>query len=387
MRITIVGGFFLPLPAVAGGATEKTWSRLAPLFARSGHDVSILSRQWPGLADTEVVEGVRYRRMRGYPHSSWLPLNLLKDFSWSRRVTRALPPADLVVVNTVALPIWLSRLRPDAGKVVIMTGRVPKGQFRHYRGVALAIAASQPILDQVRKESDAIGQAGRVYGYPIDFGQLARDARTATGEVQATRVRPVRVGFVGRIHQEKGISPLVEALMILADRRDLPDWTMTFCGPVEIAQGGSGAAYFAEQITRLRTKLTPPQLELREPEYDSDRLAAVYRSLDVFVLPSLSETGETFGVANIEAMAAGCAVVTSQLECFDDYLEPGKNAISYDHRAPDAPHRLAAALADLITQPDRRHALATAGQHTAQRYDYAHYAERLLRDFERIVAD
>ena len=36
MRITIVTGFFLPVPPVRGGSTEKIWHRLAREFAAAG---------------------------------------------------------------------------------------------------------------------------------------------------------------------------------------------------------------------------------------------------------------------------------------------------------------------------------------------------------------
>ena len=39
MRITLVMGFFLPVPALQGGATEKIWLRLGEGLAAAGHEV------------------------------------------------------------------------------------------------------------------------------------------------------------------------------------------------------------------------------------------------------------------------------------------------------------------------------------------------------------
>jgi peptidoglycan/LPS O-acetylase OafA/YrhL len=50
MKITIVTGFFLPVPALAGGAMEKIWHRLGGLMADAGHEVTFISRRWPGLS-------------------------------------------------------------------------------------------------------------------------------------------------------------------------------------------------------------------------------------------------------------------------------------------------------------------------------------------------
>src|SRR2546421_38161 len=101
-----------------GGATEKIWHRLAAEFAGASHDVTFISRAWPGFATEEVVAGVKHRRLRGADHTRFLPLNLWHDFWWGVRVARALPPADVTICNAVILPTWLRRIKPAAGRVV-----------------------------------------------------------------------------------------------------------------------------------------------------------------------------------------------------------------------------------------------------------------------------
>ena len=127
MRITIVMGYFLPVPAVVGGATEKIWPRLGELMAAAGHEVTIISRCWPGLANHERKSGVNHVRLRGWNHTRFLAANLLLDFRWGRKVLRQLPAGDVVVCNTVTLPVYLRRLKRVAGKVALVLGRMPMG--------------------------------------------------------------------------------------------------------------------------------------------------------------------------------------------------------------------------------------------------------------------
>ena len=54
MKINIVMGFFLPMPPDSGGATEKTWSRLAHELTLRGHEVTVVSRRWKQWPDREV---------------------------------------------------------------------------------------------------------------------------------------------------------------------------------------------------------------------------------------------------------------------------------------------------------------------------------------------
>ncbi len=54
MKITIVQGAFLPVPLLLGGAVEKIWLALGQEFARRGHEVTHVSRAYPGLPARET---------------------------------------------------------------------------------------------------------------------------------------------------------------------------------------------------------------------------------------------------------------------------------------------------------------------------------------------
>jgi glycosyltransferase involved in cell wall biosynthesis len=379
MRINIAMGFFLPVPPLAGGATEKTWDGLAREFAARGHEVTILSRRWPDLPLAETRHGVRHLRLRGYAHTSSLPRNLWLDLLWSRRVGRALPPADVTIVNCVALPVWLGWLRGGTGRLVVMPGRMPKGQYRLYRRVDRVLAVSSVVRDAVIAENPGLAPRIRVFGYPIDWTGLAGSPRTADAGA------PVTVGYVGRLHREKGLELLAAAASQLAARKDLPPWRLLLCGPADVARGGSGPEFVAGLRRRLGAALPPEKFRLLEPEFSDERLAEIYRQIDVFCYPSLAVRGETFGVAVIEAMAAGAAPVVSGLRNFADFVRAGENGLVFDHAAPGAAGRLADAVAGLVGDPARRARLAAAAQASVRGYDFPRLAGRLLEDFSTLL--
>lgn len=385
MRITIVSGFFLPMPPVSGGATEKSWDQLARQFANRGHQVTIISRRWPGLPDDEVAEGIRHRRLPGANHRQSLKLNLLLDFIWSWRVFFALPTADIVVVNTVTLPIWLGLIKPSAGRIVLMTGRMPKGQYRHYRNIARLLAASSEVRDRVANENPRLAPALRIYGYPIDWATLSHEAFPKKVQLPANEHPAVTIGYVGRLHEEKGLRLLLAAVSLLSQTPGLPDWRLLLCGPSEVSQGGSGPDFLAQLRNGLATVMKPGTYELLDPQFDDRSLTEVYRRIGIFCYPSLAEHGETFGVAVVEAMAAGAVPVVSQLACFADYISDGTNGLVFDHRAPDAAARLAAVLSRVLSEPAMLRQLADAARATARNYDFPVYATRLLQDFEQLT--
>lgn len=370
MRITIVTGFFLPVPPLRGGATEKVWYQLARRFAAAGHTVTFVSRAWPGLPDRESIDGVTHHRLPGFNHTRHLALNLALDLLWGLRVTRALPSADAVICNTVALPVWLRRWRPAAGRVAAVVARMPKGQTRFYGGVDLLLALSTSVAERIRQENPRLSHRIRPFPFPIDWA-LHRGA--------AHRRVPLTVGFIGRLHPEKGIPLLLAAAERLAQRSDLPDWRLELTGPVDVPSGGGGDAWLNELLGSLRPALRS-RLTLRPPEYNPTELARCYGGIDVFCYPSVAEQGETFGVAVAEAMAAGCAPVVSRLACFRDFVENHQTGLIFDHSAPDAVNQLADAIAGLLADPARRQAIASQAQSAVRRFDYEEVGRQLLAD-------
>jgi glycosyltransferase involved in cell wall biosynthesis len=368
LRIAIVTGFFLPVPAVSGGATEKTWYGLARYFAAAGHSVTFVSRMRPGLAPSETVEGVHHVRLPGFDHTRYLPVNLLLDFIWGVRVARALPPGDVVVCNTITLPVWLHSARPGSGVVAVMIGRTPRGQVAFYRGVRRIYVPSSFVAGQIAPER-AAGRV-RVTGYPIDWPLLARSASQSQG--------PVTIGFVGRLNPEKGIALLVRAAVLLASRPGLPGWRLRIIGPSGIPEGGGGPDW-VEKLKRDAAGLGD-RVEWLGPEFDPERLARLYGGMDIFCYPSLAEKGETFGVAIAEAMAARSAVVVSSLACFSDLVKDGETALVFDHRSTNAEVLLADRVSELLSDPEMRMKLALRGQRHAKRFDYPEVAAHILDD-------
>jgi glycosyltransferase involved in cell wall biosynthesis len=375
VKITLVAGFLLPIPPARGGAMEKTWSRLAEKFAAAGHEVTFVSRRWPGWPDRETIAGVRHRRLRGADHTRHLTLNLLLDFLWGLRVTRALPPADVVITNTVALPVWLHRLKPSAGRVVAVIARMPKGQTRFYSRVDRLLSLSRAVTARIVAENPALGPRIVPFPLPIDWALHAASAARST---------PLTIGYIGRLHPEKGIALLLAAAARLAVRTDLPPWRLVLLGPVAIPGGGGGETWLNDLRARYDAALGQ-HLILLPPEFDPALLARQYGALDIFCYPSLAEQGETFGVAVAEAMAAGCVPVVSALACFHELVHDGDTGVVFDHAAPTAATALADVFARLLTDAPLRRRLALRAQAHTRQFDFDEVSRTLLRELNTLA--
>jgi len=99
-------------------------------------------------------------------------------------------------------------------------------------------------------------------------------------------------------------------------------------------------------------------------------LAELYRRSAVFCYPSL---GEGFGLPVLEAMAAGAAVLTSDVSSLP---EVGGNAVEYVD--PESVESIAAGLERLLTSAQRRAALSTLARERATRFSWERTAEVVL---------
>jgi glycosyltransferase involved in cell wall biosynthesis len=369
LRISIVTGYFLPVPPLSGGATERSWYGLARIFAATGHTVTFISRKWPALPSVQTVEGINHIRLDGFDHTQHLIANIALDFIWGLRVSQVLPEADVVICNTVTMPAWLGIFNPKAGKIAVMIGRTPKGQVGFYRGVSRIYAPSTYLASQI-SQAWAVKRT-KVIGYPIEWG--LQSAASAQGSL------PLTIGFAGRIHPEKGIPLLLKAACLLARRKDLPEWRLKLVGPSSIREGGGGDGWL--EALRLENKpMLEGRIEWAGPEYDPVKLARLYGTMDIFCYPSLAEKGETFGVSVAEAMAAGCAVVVSALGCFRDLVEDGRTGLVFDHNSKNPEQILSDCLARLIAGGAFRTEIAGRGQIKARTFDYPEVSRVILED-------
>ncbi len=380
MKITLTHGFFLPVPPAAGGAMEKMWWMLAREFAARGHAVSSFSRRWPGWPDREIRDGVLCVRHPGSAHTRRLSVNLLLDALWSLRLLRRLPPADILVTNNVLLPALASRLRPTAGRVVVNLNRMPKGQLRVYGRVARIQVPSTAVAVAVARAVPALVDRVKIFPNVIACDQLAAARRPRSAGA------PARLGYIGRIHPEKGLELLVRAARILSDQRDLPPWTLELRGPSDVPRGGGGEP-FLQQLRELAGPLfADGRIVFATAEFDPAALASAYGSLDIFAYPSLAASGETFGVSVAEAMASGAAPVVSDLACFTDLVTHGRNGLVFARASDDPAAALAEALAALVRDPSRRASLADAARRDAARCDLPAVADAMLGDFTSLLA-
>ncbi|MDQ2867336.1 MAG: glycosyltransferase family 4 protein [Verrucomicrobiota bacterium] len=368
MKITIVLGAFFPVPTVMGGAVEKIWSALAREFATRGHAVTLISRAIPQFQKNEIVDGVRYLRVPGFDTPRSLLWLKFLDLIYSWRVRRVLPPADILVTNTFWLPL-LARDRSQ-GKIYVHVGRYPKGQMWLYHRAARLQAPSRDI-------ADAMGRRAARWKNKIVAIPYPRPSVSDASVVPIDQREKI-VLFVGRVHPEKGVHLLIEAFAALHDSV-LAGWKLVLVGPTETNAGGGGADYL--HGLRQSASSMNGRVEFRGPIFDEQKLAQEFRAARIFAYPSLAARGETFGLAPLEAMTHGCAVIVSDLGCFRDFVTPDETGFVFPHDAADPAGELAKTLQRAVSTLEKLARVAAAGRLKSKDFSIERVADKFLADF------
>lgn len=176
------------------------------------------------------------------------------------------------------------------------------------------------------------------------------------------------IGFLGRFDEpRKGFPVLLTAFEQLAAER--PELRLLVAGPGDADEVLDGLpAGLRRRVVMLG----------RVSEADK---ASMLRSVDVYAAPNLG--GESFGIILTEAMAAGTAIVASDLEAFRGVLDDGRTGVLFPTGDPAA---MAAALGALLDDPDRRAELVTRAAKAVQIYDWSRIAASVFAVYETVAA-
>jgi glycosyltransferase involved in cell wall biosynthesis len=370
MHIVILQGAFFPIPPVKGGAVEKMWFKLGNEFVRKGHRVTYISRSYEDFPSEETTNGIHHIRVPGFDSPKLLISRKLLDAIYSWRAVNAVPnTAQVIVTNSFWSPLFLSR---EMGAVIYVdVARMPKGQMRLYansdRLRANSIAVSQAIKSEL-----PLTQHHRVETIPNPLPFNAPDHVELDSKGKT-------ILYCGRIHAEKGIELLGQAMRLL----DLNGWKLKIVGPWDVSLGGGGDTYKA----KLDKAFEGIKVDFTGPIFDEAKLNDLYREASIFVYPSLAEKGETFGLAPLEAMAWGAVPIVSDLNCFKDFITDGHNGLVFDHRSDSAVENLAESIDKLVSSRETRRKLAVGALHVRESHSITRIGQYFLNDFEKLISE
>ncbi len=163
--------------------------------------------------------------------------------------------------------------------------------------------------------------AGKIHVIPngVDLSTFNNSDRSGSVRTKLGLGEGKIILYVGRIVREKGVFTLLDAF-------------------VDLRKQGKNASLVFVGDGPLRENLAREALRRGMKEHvhftgfiDEPSLVDLYRSSDVFVLPSLYEP---FGIAALEAMAAHTPVVVSDVGGLSEIVEDGVTGVKVPHGEP-----------------------------------------------------
>jgi len=372
-----------------GGPSKACWE-MARAVAKLGHQVSIYTTNQDGSGELEVPldrpvyrDGVEIRYFPIQPPRFWgtsLPLALA--------LRRQIPASDLVHIHSLYLfhslvagsycrryniP-YLLRPHGTLDPFIHRRHRWRKGlmefAFEH-RNIRQAAALHFTTAEEAQLAAPFTFQTpGVVVPLGIDLDEFAGLPRPGRFRARYPEIGDKHIIlFFGRINFKKGLDILVKAFGHVAHRRN--DVHLVIAGPDNDGWGARVSTWLAEEGVLARTTFTGMLLGLEK--------LAVWRDASIFALPSYSEN---FGLAVIEAMAAGLPVIISdQVNIWREVQanQAGK-VIPCDAAA------LADQLLDLLDHPEAAAGMAQRGKTLVQNhFQWPQIGQSLADAYARIL--
>jgi colanic acid/amylovoran biosynthesis glycosyltransferase len=305
-------------------------------------------RRWEALADGAILENLRARP--GLAPQA--PAFLLAEMASVRGAVRSfrphvahlhwiLPQGLAGLVAAPGLPFVASALGADAYALQDPVSRALK------RAVLSRAAAVTTMSSDMRTRLLALGAPeARTHVLPV-----GADLPAVRRHANSVRKVPGRILFAGRLVEKKGLSILLRALRELGSRQE---WSLHVVGDGPLRESLTAEAHGL-----------PVTFRGKQPRED---LARAMASAELAVFPSVpAASGDQDGlpVALVEAMGLECCVVASRLPGIDTAIESGRTGTLVP---PGDPSELAAALAELLNEPERRRRLGKAAGARAEEF-------------------
>jgi glycosyltransferase involved in cell wall biosynthesis len=361
-------------PYVAGGAERRNYEIGRRLAAR-GHDVQLIGFRWWDGEPVRAEHGMTLRGVGKAPalHDASGRRTFREALTFAARVAPALARTDADIIECSSIPYLptfvaaaLNRVR-RVPLVVCWHEYMGEG-WRAYAGRRATIAA------RVERQSARFG-ARRIAvseftmrrlppGPPVSIVENGADVAAIAAHASTTRT--VDVVAAGRLVPHKRINLLLQAIALLPGRTA----QIIGDGPERARLEAEARALGIDDRVTFRGRLPDA--------------TAVYAELGRAKTALVSSEQEGFGIAVVEAQAAGTppVVVRSALSAASELVADGETGL---HAAAE-PRAIADVLGRIIGDEPLRRRLGASAQTTAQAYDWEQVASRAETVYAPLIA-
>ena len=351
MKIGLVTPYVYPLP---GGVTQHVRYLYENLRLR-GHDVRIISSSH-GLQRASEGDIIRIGKGFSLPvNGSVGTITLSPRFVSQVRAVLEREQFDLLHYHEPFVPFLSPIILRLSQSVNVATfhayggfspsyefgSRVMRGEAARLHGRIAVSGAAKHFIDRYFPGEYKVIPNG------VDVERFAKAVPLARWQ-DGTR----NLLFVGRFEPRKGLLELLKGYRILRKTGCECRLLVVGAGPL----GREARRYIATR--RLKG------VEFLGRVSDEEK-AQLFRTADVYVSPATG--GESFGIVLLEAMAAGTAIVASDIHGYKGVVRRGREGLLVP---PREPKQIAGAIARLLRDDELRAAMGAAGRRRATEFSW-----------------
>ncbi len=343
MKILLVHELFMP--DFAGGGEKLVYEAAKQLIAH-GHEVRVLTTGDPAVTQHEGIPTKRLKRSRYLLNFAFY--SVYQEAKW----------ADIIQTATYngCFPSWIVGKFQRKPVLLFVMSFWGKQWYELRSGVKAFLSKLIEKIQVNRSYTTKIFLSGFSQQFAQQHGVNTTDSVIIHPGVDTQHYQPLTkepfVLFSGRFARQKGVYD------VLAVARKLPQHKFVMMG------WGEEEAKLKQEAPSNVT-FSPMRLKDGAPFF------AMYGKAQVFFLPSY---GETFGLTVVEAMAAGCAIVSTVPLEYEGYVCKIGDIDDMAH-----------AIDKLMKHPDKAAKMGEKNSPRAQQYTWEKFGKELEKVYEMVV--
>ena len=390
------------IPVNMGGGIESHIYNMSLALKKLGHDVIIIDRKYTkDDPDNECSEGIKIirlkaSRIKGLPFYFRLTINEILYTIQVRKYLRNNDFDKVHVHNSVSglfLCLNNKRLREKLFYTSHTSRRVEKTtvglanltdkialiiENQLTKRVTRTITHNEIIRAQIIKDAKVNSEKIVIIPNFINVDNFHIDIDLNSIKDKYNLRKYFSVLFVGRICDDKGIEYLIKAAKKIIQELNYNNTIIILVGPIEYFGNNKTSSSYFSKISKMIIDYKIQKNIIITGSIPKDDLIKLYRTCDIFVLPSLKEAMPN--AVTLEAMASGIPMIITDVGGIPENLKNSKCCVIIK---PANETELAAAIIRLKNDPEERKKMGIRGQEIAVAdFSVDKIAQKLLKVYQ-----
>lgn len=387
MKLAVLTCGMLPIPAVQGGAVENLIDfyldynnkhQLYDITVYSPWDKKIVNH--PALLskvnhyhyiDVSSLRAKLERRLfKSFQYSSKDYFNYFIEYYFEKAYAD-IKEKDydyIILENGAGLAYKLSQ-RGYRNIILHMHNEVRESKAQYYETIHRNIKMILTVSDYISRKISILFPDNKIETIHngIDLKNFTKNAESTVFRQQfGFDEKDFVIVYCGRINKEKGVSELINAMLLLKDNTNIKLMII-------------GGSFFGNSdneddfVRSLKAKAQSIEQRIIFTGYIPYEILPDYlRIADIAILPSIWD--EPFGLTIVEALAAGLPIITTRSGGIPEICEGVATIVNRDNIV----NNLVTAILDLYNHPEKRKQMAADSINRAKLFDKDLYAEKFF---------